>query len=129
MQTRSGPRVKLLLTIVSEIDKQAEQNIRFASGNVFEVNVFDISIVGAGIFTKNFLPKGCIINMKIDGAPFGLKKEMEIKGEVRYCKYIKLHQYKCGIKFLDLAEEHQETIKKFISAYERRKDTRLRLPE
>jgi len=127
MQTRFGPRVKVDINIVSEIDKTLREQISFVRGNRFEGHAYDISIVGIGLTSKYFLPKGLIIQTEIDGAAFGLDKPMKLKGKVRHCEYVKKESYKCGIKFLNLSTEHKKAIAKLVSTYEKRKNMRLGL--
>ena len=128
METRLGPRVNLDIKIISEIDKTLKEKISLVDGNRFEGHAYDISIVGIGIFAKYFLPTGLVIQMEMDGTPFGLAKPMKLKGKVRHCEYIKKGSYKCGIKFLNLPTECKKAIADLISAYEKRKNIRVDLP-
>ena len=127
METRLGPRVKIDIKIISKFDTDLKQQVSLVGGNCFEGHGCNISTIGIGTFTKHFLPKGLILQMEIEGTPFGLTKPMKIKGEIRHCEYITKAKYKCGIKFLNLPKEYREAIKNLISAYEKRKKTRLNL--
>ena len=126
MKTRLSSRINVVLKVISEIDKRLEQNIKLVGGNRFEVSAFDISRNGIGFTIKKyFLPKGLLINLSIDGAPFGLEKPIKIKGEIRYCKCVKYEMYKCGVKFLDMPKRYKKVITQFISNYNRRKKARF----
>ena len=127
MESRLGPRVNIDIKISSEISKSDDQNITLADGNQFEANAFDISVVGIGMITKFFLPKGLLIEIDIDGAPFDLAENVKIKCEVRHCASIKNRRYKCGIKFLDLSAEYKKAILQLISKYESKSKSHLKL--
>jgi len=126
--TRSAPRINLNLKIVSKIDKNLKQKFTLATGNVVEAQAFDISVVGIGIFVKYFLPKGLTIRLEIDGSTFGLKDPMKIEGVICHCKYLDRNKYKCGIKFTKLTPKYKDAIANFISDYEKRKNSRFKLP-
>jgi c-di-GMP-binding flagellar brake protein YcgR len=121
METRLGARVNIALAVSSKIDKSAEQNITLAKGNRFTATTCDISTVGIGMRTNFFLPKGLVINMDLEGAPFGLREAIKVKGEVRYCNYVKARNYKCGIKFVNLSSRYRQAIAKFVSLHQAKK--------
>lgn len=127
--TRSAPRLNINLKLISRIDEEIEQRFSLSRGNTFEVDTVDISALGIGILSKYFLPKGLRIEVDIDGQAFGLDGLMKIKGEVRFCQYIKASVYRCGVKFINISDEYREKIADFISNYERRKEPRLKLSD
>lgn len=129
METRSAPRVSINLGVISRIDDKNGQKFSLSKGNIFEVKVVDISVSGVGIVSKYFLPKGLSIELEIDGKPFGLDEAMKIKGEIRYCNYIKACGYRCGVKFINILGNYAAKIAELIATYERRKEPRLKLPE
>ncbi|MCM8789405.1 MAG: PilZ domain-containing protein [Candidatus Omnitrophica bacterium] len=129
MESRKAPRINIEIKIISKISEEYKQKFSLISGESFEVKAFDISILGIGIISKYFLPQGLILELEIPGEPFGLSGAMYIKGEIRYCIYIKGLGYKCGIKFLEITKEHTRAIGQFISTYERRKEPRLKLSD
>ncbi|MFH0764414.1 MAG: PilZ domain-containing protein [Candidatus Omnitrophota bacterium] len=126
--TRLAPRVKIDMEIPSEIEKVEGQGGALASENRFKARAFDISRKGIGVIVDFLLPRGLIIKLNIKGEPFGLDKDMELKGEITHCHYVKVRQYICGIKFLDMPDEYKKTISNFIDAYEKRQFPRLDLP-
>lgn len=128
-ETRLGPRLDLKLKVVSKIDEAADQGLSLAKGNRFGAAAFDVSTRGMGIVVENLLPSGLVIEMEMDGTAFGLKEKMRITGEIRYCKYVRPHRYKCGVKFLDLSESYLKAINHFVTTYERRKGARLNLSD
>lgn len=129
METRKAPRINIDLKVISRIDEDAQQKFGLVCGEIFEVNVVDITESGVGILSKFFLPKGLIVKLEIEGAVFNLKEIMKIKGEIRYCNYIKDLGYRCGVKFLNVPDIYREAISRFISSYERRKAPRIKLAE
>lgn len=114
IETRLARRVNISLKILSRIDKEMEGKFSLSIGNVFEINLISISILGISIYSKYYLPKGLQVELEIDGKPFGLKESMNIKGEVRYCKQVKLSKYNCGIKFINIQNKYKERIAGFV---------------
>ena len=129
MDTRRAPRVTINLKVISEIDEALKQKFSLASGKSFEVEASDISTSGIGIYSKYFLPAKLLIQMQIDGKPFGSDESMEAKGEVRYCKYVGSSGYKCGVKFTDLSSASKDKIKKFVASSDKRTESRLKLSD
>jgi hypothetical protein len=129
METRYAPRVRLDLKVLSRVSDEDGQKFLLSKGNTFEIEIADISTLGVGIISRFFLPKGLRIELEIDGKPFGLDNSMKIKGEVRYCNYIKSSRYRCGIKFIDISSQYLNKIKDFIATYEKREEPRLKLSE
>lgn len=130
METRLKPRLQVVLTIACEICKKEEDSITLTKGNKFEIKAFDVSESGIGAFSGYFLPKDTIVDLEIAGDSFGSHENIKVKGEVRYCKYIRAsgkHKYRCGIKFLNLLNGHRKTVAQFIAKYERRDSSRLSL--
>jgi len=129
METRRESRIDIELKITAKVSEGPRQKFSLVDGKSFEIEVVNISKSGASLLTKYFFPRGLIIEMQIEGAFFGLKEMMKIKGEICYCRYAKSSRYRCGIKFLDIAQKYQKAIAKFNSVRERRKDSRLKFPD
>jgi len=129
MESRRASRIGIELKIISKVNKEHKQKFSLISGEHFEVKALDISILGVGVLAKYFLPPGLILELEIAGQPFGLEEIIAVKGEIRYCVYMKGCGYKCGVKFLDLKNSYKEAIAQFIATYERRKEPRLKLSE
>jgi c-di-GMP-binding flagellar brake protein YcgR len=127
MDTRSAPRVAVKLRVISTIDKSMKDSVSLAGGNRFEARAYDISVGGIGLLTKYFLPKGLLLELEIEGIPFGLKERITAKGEVTYCKNIQVHKYRCGIRFTEMADQYTKAIAQFVSSYERRSAPRVSL--
>ncbi len=127
MDTRQGPRVGASLRVISTIDKSMQDSVSLANGNRFEARAYDISVGGIGLVAKYFLPKGLMLELEIEGAPFGLQERITAKGEVTHCKNVQVHKYKCGIRFTEISDKHKGAIAQFISNYEKRKSPRVDL--
>lgn len=121
METRRTTRFKIDTKISCIVDEEVLRKFRLICGGSFVADAFDISESGIGLLSKYLLPETLILRLKMDGALFGLKETIEIKGEVRYCKYIKDLGYKCGVRFLNIPDTYREAIVHFIS----RKDKSL----
>lgn len=116
METRLSLRVNAKLKIISKISEGADQRVKFAKSDSFEAETCDINTLGVSLVIKKYLlPKGLKIDLSIDGTPFGLKKEMKVKGEIRYCKNLKVGAYKCGVKFINLPKEYKDAITRFTT--------------
>lgn len=129
METRLTRRLDLSLKVTLSVDEEFKNKFVLADGNSFEATALDISVSGLGIISKYYIPKGLIIVLEIPGNMFELKENVKTKAEIRYCKFIKSCEYRCGIKFLDMNEKYKNAIAKFISLYEKRKEPRLKLSE
>lgn len=127
MNTRVGPRVEVSLRVISTIDESMKDSISLAGGNRFEARAYDISVGGIGLVTKYFLPKGLLLELEIEGAPFKLKERITAKGEVTHCKNVQAHKYKSGIRFTEMADKYIKVIAEFVASYEKRKDPRVNL--
>jgi len=129
METRSAPRIEVELKLLMAIKDSSEQSIILAKDQSFEAVAFNISYGGLGLIIKKYyLPRGTSVELLTNGLPFGLNGIMNIRGKIAYCKTIKVNEYKCGIKFVDLSPEYQKAIKAFIATYDRRRSHRLDLP-
>jgi len=125
METRIAPRIEVDLVIVSQIDRKFEQNFSLAEGDRFRVQVVDVSIGGTGIISKYFLPTGLRIILAFPGKVFELGNIVKIKGEIRYCKFIKRPEYRCGVKFIDFPLSCKKEIAKFVAKHEKREEPRI----
>lgn len=129
METRLAQRVKLSLEAVLKIAEEPKQKFALSQGNCFVVNILDISKMGIGLLSKYFMPKGLIVELQLNGDPFGLKETVKVDAEIRWCNYIKPSEYRCGVKFLNILAKYENAIAQFVSANERRKEPRLKLSE
>jgi c-di-GMP-binding flagellar brake protein YcgR len=129
METRSAPRVAIELKVVCHIDESQKNKFMLASGKSFEVRVLDISELGLGMVSKYFLPRGLILELDIDGKPFGLDINIKTKGEMRYCRITKSFENRCGVKFLGMSDADRKSIAKFVATFERREFPRVKLAE
>ncbi|MFC1674554.1 PilZ domain-containing protein [Candidatus Omnitrophota bacterium] len=129
METRLAPRKQIDLKVLARIPEDSEQKFSLAEKDDFEVTATDISITGLGLLSKYFLPKGLILLLEINGAPLGIEKTMELRGEVRYSRSAGTLKYRCGFKFLNPPADYVKKIETFIAGRERRKSPRVKLAE
>lgn len=129
METRRALRININLKIKSNIPEEYRQKFALTIGSSFEVDAVDISVLGVGIFSKYFLPKGLILELEISGDSLEMKENMIVKAEVRHCAFLKGKGYRCGVQFLNLPSHYKKAIADFITTYERRKEPRLKLSE
>jgi len=127
MDTRQTKRVDVNLTVMSEVELKGEQQLTLASGNCFKATAYDISKRGIGLHVNTFLPKGLLLKLQLPGKIFDLEKDMKIEGEIAHCRFIRQHEYRCGIKFLKISDEAKSALDKFISTHDKRKDKRINL--
>ncbi|MBU0709561.1 MAG: PilZ domain-containing protein [Candidatus Omnitrophica bacterium] len=129
METRKAPRIGINLTIHSKIPSEHKQKFALISGMNFDAQIVDISILGIGMFSKYFLPKGLILELNMEGQYFGISEDITVKAEVRHCTFIKGRGYRSGMQFLNLSDKDKKVITEFINTHERRKEPRLKLTE
>ncbi|MBM3252388.1 MAG: hypothetical protein FJZ11_06410 [Candidatus Omnitrophica bacterium] len=88
-----------------------------------EVDTLDISVLGVGLLSKYFIPKGVIVNLQLKIND----KIIDAKGEIRSAVSWGKGLSRLGIKLIDLGESEQKIIEKFIKENERRTEPRLEL--
>ena len=116
METRMTPRVAARMRAVLFVDKNPDQIIPLAGIKYLKGRLTDISEGGVGVVIKKYyLPPGTNVHVLITGSPFKVKKAIELKGEIRYCRNIKYIQYQCGIKTLKISDEHRKAIKDYVA--------------
>jgi len=114
MESRGGARVGISATAMVEVDKAMKEQVRILR-EPQKVVIADVSDVGLGIISPVFLPKGAILEIRIESALFDLDKPITIKGEVRYCKPAKENSYKVGIKFIEVESGILSRIKEHVA--------------
>ena len=126
VESRLSYRVKTKLKILEAVPEAPGDGFALAANAHLEAEAFDLSILGIGLIINHFLPTGMKLKLTIGGV-FDKEKEMHVEGEVRYCKQEKKGSYKCGIKFINLSDEHKNKVVNFIASHNRRKHIRLPL--
>jgi c-di-GMP-binding flagellar brake protein YcgR len=101
IESRAGIRVKIDATIMVEIDTEMKEKVRIIREPQKAV-IVDISVVGLGVISPIFFPKGAILVIQLDASLFSLEKPARVIGEVRYCRPSKNKSYRLGLKFLDI---------------------------
>jgi c-di-GMP-binding flagellar brake protein YcgR len=129
MDTRLATRTNIDLKIICKIEPKYQQKFGLACGDSFEAKALDISVLGVGLLCKYFLPKGLVLEVDIDFAPFGQNEIIKIRGEIRHAQYLKNLGYRIGIKFLDISYINKKSIDKYVFSRERRKEPRIRLAD
>jgi len=125
METRNALRIPVDLEVLWKVEKKNNQVFSLATKDLHKNKAVDISALGMGIITKYFLPHGLIIKIALKGHIFGIDRFIRLKGEIRYCNYIKQGNYKCGIKFINPPESYISKFNDFIVTYNKRKDPRI----
>ena len=127
VETRGSLRSGFKTKVVFSVDDSMKKQIHLAKDK-FEAYTADISTLGIGILSNHFIPKGAILNAEIDGANFSLDEPLRIKCEVRYCNFVKMGEYRSGMKFLDILPLYKDKIAEFIKKNERREVPRFKVP-
>ncbi len=122
-------RIPVDLEVAWKIDKKIGQPYQLEIKNVCRTKAFDISCGGMGIISKYFLPYGLRISIAFSAKILGLNKFFRLKGEVRYCNYIKPSNYKCGVKFINPPLLYSKKFSEFKSIFEKRKEPRVTLSD
>lgn len=114
MESRGGVRVGINATAMVEVDKAMKEQVRILR-EPQKVVIADVSTVGLGVVSPVFLPKGAILEIKMESAIFNFDKPITIKGEVRYCKPAQEGRYKVGIKFIEVESDILSKIKEYVT--------------
>lgn len=118
IESRGGIRVPFEAGCVLEIDKAMQEGVRLLSGPQ-KATVFDISVIGVGVYSPIFFPKGVILEIKVDSPQLKSDVPIKIKGEVRYCKPEGKGKYRLGVKFIDVEERVLSKIREYVAKNEK----------
>lgn len=116
IESRAGIRVKIDATIMVEIDTGMKDKVRIIREPQKAV-IVDISIIGLGVISPIFLPKGAILVIQLDTSIFDTGKPARVIGEVRYCRPSKNKDYRTGVKFLDIDKALLAKIKEYVEQH------------
>ncbi|MDD5269763.1 MAG: PilZ domain-containing protein [Candidatus Omnitrophica bacterium] len=116
IDSRAGIRVKIDATIMVEIDMGMKDKVRIIREPQKAV-IVDISIIGLGVISPIFLPKGAILVIQLDTSIFGPVKPARVIGEVRYCRPSKNRDYRTGVKFIDIDKALLAKIKEYVEQH------------
>ena len=124
METRQLKRFPIELNTKINIDHPDEQGFNIAKKDI-ETKIVDISILGIGMLSKYFIPRGVIIKFDIK-----IKDEiLESKGEVKSAVPAGTASTRLGVQFVDMSSEYRNKITDFIKEYERRAMPRIKIPD
>lgn len=124
METRGGVRIKLDGSATLKVNGTMKEQIRLLQEEQKAIRA-DVSVLGLGVISPVFFPKGAILKIQMDGAAFNIDKPINIRGEVRYCKPERGKKYKLGIKFVEIEDKVLEKIKEYVIKNERREVPRV----
>jgi len=122
METRRAKRLQASFKVNLKIDPSLTKYFKLRKETV-EVDTLDISVLGVGLLSKYFIPKGVIVNLQLKIND----KIIDAKGEIRSAVSWGKGLSRLGIKLIDLGESEQKIIEKFIKENERRTEPRLEL--
>lgn len=114
MESRNGVRVGINATAMVEIDRVMKEQVCILH-EPQKVAIADVSVVGLGVVSPLFLPKGAILESKVESAVFNFDRPMNIKGEVRYCRPAQEGRYKVGVKFIEVESDALQKIKEYVT--------------
>jgi len=148
MESRLAYRYKKKLGIDIQVNKKFQAAMPALQDRILKAEIYDISVNGIGMLSDYYFPSGIILNIILGKKHFGWKKDLRLKGILRYSKsvlffdhekspnknnqarkQIKRSAYHCGVKFLDITPGQKKLIKDFIAESERRKRARLKIAE
>ncbi len=116
IDSRAGIRVKIDATIMVEIDTGMKDKVRIIREPQNAV-IVDISVIGLGVLSPIFLPKGAILVIQLDTSIFDTAKPARVIGEVRYCRPSRNKDYRTAVKFLDIDKALLATIKENVEQH------------
>jgi len=122
METRRAKRLKASFKVKLKVDTSLTQHLHFQKDSI-DVVTLDISTLGAGLLSKYFIPKGVIVDLKLNID----NKTVQTKGEIMSAVSGGKGLTRLGIKFIDLDKNQLKIIENFIKKNERRSQPRLEL--
>ena len=99
MDTRFSSRLKSTFKIILNISDIEHQSISLKDGNQLQVDVFNISKLGLGVYLPLYLSKGTKLEVTFESKEKNDPNIIKLECEVRYCNSIDRYKYKCGLKF------------------------------
>ena len=108
MENRIAPRSRIDKRVFVEIDKERKQPFYLRDGNIFDADSADVSSTGISVRSRYYLPKGLVVDLKIEGTDFGISEVINLEGEVRYCKQDEPSKYRCGLKFRNTRQRYED---------------------
>jgi c-di-GMP-binding flagellar brake protein YcgR len=117
METRSSVRAAINIYARLNIDDGFEQKISLPVDAKLRVNVVSISSLGMGFLCTSVLPKGLKVKIDMPGDDFGISGNINLSGEIRYCRQVTISSYNCGLKFIDISPDHKAGILRYVSLH------------
>lgn len=122
METRKAKRFSVSFKVKIKVDSSSTERFNIRKEEI-EAEALDISILGLGLLSKNFIPKGVIIDLKFEIN----RKVLELRGEIKSAVSGGRGLTRLGVQFLDVDKTQSEIIESFIKNNERRSEPRLEL--
>ncbi|HOX55083.1 MAG: PilZ domain-containing protein [Candidatus Omnitrophica bacterium] len=122
METRKAKRFSVSFKVKIKVDPSSTERFNIRKEEI-EAEALDISILGLGLLSKNFIPKGVIIDLKFEIN----KKVVELRGQIKSAVSGGRGLTRLGVQFVDIDKAQAEIIENFIKDNERRSEPRLEL--
>ncbi|MBM3254976.1 MAG: PilZ domain-containing protein [Candidatus Omnitrophica bacterium] len=122
-ERRRFQRVNVSFIVVYKVNQPVQVSMMLGNKEVHAI-MSNLSINGMSILTNYNLPAATIISSKFillnEKAPkiMDRVKAIEVKGEVRYSRFIKELAYQLGIHFTDITDSDRSFIGEFIKRAE-----------
>jgi c-di-GMP-binding flagellar brake protein YcgR len=124
MDTRQAPRHKITLAAKIRVNEVSAKQLTLRK-DVIDVQVIDLSVLGIGMVSQSFIPKGMIIDIEL----LVNSNMLNLKGEVRSAISAGKGLTRLGVQFIELKDKDSQVLKDFIHTYERRAEPRLNVPQ
>ena len=118
MESRRVPRVKVFIKVNVQIDASMKGHFDISKKDI-EAHMLDVSILGIGILSKYFIPKGAILDLTFS---LPLKSENQeqkeqpfaVQGCVRSAIPWGKGFTRVGVEFSQIDDVHREVLGRFI---------------
>lgn len=121
--SRIAKRARAALGVTFEINESMKKQVRL-SKDIVQTTSSDISSGGIAIISDYFIPRGTLLDIKIDKVPLypGTSKEgdfIQVTGKVVSSVMEKANRYRLGIQFTRIDDKEKKAIEKFVEGYEK----------
>lgn len=118
MESRRAPRVKVFIKVDVQIDESMKGHFDISKKNI-EAHMLDVSILGVGILSKYFIPKGAVLDFTF-GLPLKSENQEQkeqpfaVKGRVRSAIPWGKGFTRLGVEFFEIDDVHREILGRFL---------------
>ena len=131
-ETRKGQRLQVKGRVKIQIDPSMGDAIHLEK-EIIEVELVDISVLGIGLLSKTFLPKGTVVDLEFPGAALAAPKAAPPPDILRLTAKVMYNRpqrdlCRMGLQITQMDDQTNRIIRDFIFSRELRRAPRIPLP-